>query len=88
MEKNLDTTKPLYSEHILPVLGPSLYQGSTVIISKLIEIYCISLKKGSVIGLQEFIHYLFNSEFFFTKARNFLNSAIGRKLPKDELIKR
>ena len=30
MEKNLDITKPCYSEHIFPVLGLSLYGGSTV----------------------------------------------------------
>ena len=30
MEKNLDVTKPRYSEHMLPVqLGPSLHRGST-----------------------------------------------------------
>ena len=31
MEKNLDITKPCYNEHILPVLGPSLYRGFTVL---------------------------------------------------------
>ena len=30
MKKNLDITKPHYSEHILPVLGHLLYRGSTV----------------------------------------------------------
>ena len=30
MEKNLDVTKPRYSEHMLPVqLSPSLHRGST-----------------------------------------------------------
>ena len=31
MEKNLDITKPHYSEQILQFLGPLLYRGSAVI---------------------------------------------------------
>ena len=30
MAKKLDITKRRYSEHILPVLGPWIYRGSTL----------------------------------------------------------
>ena len=40
---NPNVTKPQYSEHILPVPGPSLYQGSTVLCWQNVKISCLFL---------------------------------------------
>ena len=44
MKKNLDITKPRYSEQILSVLGPSLNRGSTVIKATTV-MYCLPINR-------------------------------------------
>ena len=63
MEKNLDITKPSYSEHVLPVPWPFVDRGSTAIITRL-DIFSLPMvSAGTYVGF----NFCFHRTIYYTK---------------------
>ena len=65
MEKNLDTTKPRYSEIFCQSFGPSLYRGSTVVLTQnLFYILSVVEFSGQTMGV---LREVWNNVYFDLK---------------------